>query len=258
MEKVNIKTLLSNLKVLFVEDEEFARNELSRFLKRRVGKLYSAKNGREGLELFEKNSPDLIITDLKMPEMNGLEMIRAVRKLGNDCPVIIISAISDSETILKAVDIGIVKYIVKPVNTSELVDTMEELAKDILKNKLKHTVVNNSLIDKENKIKLEQNIKSRIAYFIKTYTGKGPRNVQAFIQGNNIDVKAEDVLTLLEINMISNNKNNGLVDYNRKLFYMENKEYLEKLLNETINTKVSLISVEPNSKNNIDILKFSF
>ena len=66
--------LLANLKVLYVEDEEFHREQLGIFLKRRVGKLYLAENGKDGLNKFKELNPDIIITDLKMPEMDGIEM----------------------------------------------------------------------------------------------------------------------------------------------------------------------------------------
>ncbi|WP_425448373.1 Na-translocating system protein MpsC family protein [Dethiothermospora halolimnae] len=251
--------LLYNLKVLLVEDEDSAREELARFIKRRVGKLYTAKNGKEGFEEFSKYKPDIVITDLKMPIMDGLEMIKLIRDKGYDCSIIILSALSDSETILKAVDIGIVKYVVKPINTEELIENIEAIASDILKNKLNESVVNNSmLLDKGEKNKLEQNIKGQVAHFIKEYSGKGPRNIRAFIQGNNIEIKAEGVLTLFEKSIISNKKNNTLVEYNRELFYKENKRDLEEKIEKVINSKVSLIDVESNSLKDKDNLTLSF
>ncbi|MGF7058266.1 Na-translocating system protein MpsC family protein [Brassicibacter mesophilus] len=259
MKLSNTSGLISNLKVLFVEDEDFARNELSRFLKRRVGKLYVGKNGLEGLEIIKQYNPDLVITDLKMPNMDGLEMIRSARDIEYEGAIIIVSALSDSETILNAVDIGIVKYVVKPVDTEQLVSTMEAIAPNILKDKLKNTIINNSLlIDKEKKQELEQKIRGEIASFIKNYTGKGPRNVQVFIQGNYIDVKAEGVLTLLEMNLISNNRNNSLVDYNRRMFYMENRDVLEQAIMSIIDSRVNLVEAECDSITNTDSLKLSF
>lgn len=255
MKLSNTSGLISNLKVLFVEDEDSARNELSRFLKRRVGKLYVGKNGLEGLEIIKQYNPDLVITDLKMPNMDGLEMIRSARDIEYEGAIIIVSALSDSETILNAVDIGIVKYVVKPVDTEQLVSTMEVIAPNILKD----TIINNSLlIDKEKKQELEQKIRGEIASFIKNYTGKGPRNVQVFIQGNYIDVKAEGVLTLLEMNLISNNRNNSLVDYNRRMFYMENRDVLEQAIMSIIDSRVNLVEAECDSITNTDSLKLSF
>lgn len=259
MNKSNSNSLLSNIKVLFVEDEDHAREELSRFLKRRVGKLYIGKNGREGLNFIESHNPDMVITDLKMPILDGLEMIRSARNIGYDGAVIVLSALSDSETILKAIDIGIVKYLVKPVDTNKLVDTIEQLASDILKNKLNKVVVRDTiLLDKEKKQELEQKIRSEVAHFIKSHTGKGPKTVQVFIQANKIDVKAENILTLFESNLIINNRNHSLVDYNRRLFYIENKEKLEGAIESVLNSKVELETIEADSFNNSDYLQFNF
>jgi len=250
MDTVKGETLLSNLRVLFVEDEHDAREELSRFLKRRVGKLYVASNGKEGLDQFREHNPDIIITDLKMPLMDGLEMIKNIRDLGYKPSIIVLSAMSDSETILKAVNIGIVKYIIKPVDVQDLLVNMERIASDILNDSF--------FIEKDKKKELEQKIKGEIAHFIKIFTGKGPQNVNVFIQGKHIDIKAVGVLTLLENNLISNNRNYSLVDYNRKLLYMENKEHLEREISNAIDNRVTLVEVEPASENNLDFIKFSF
>lgn len=259
MENREINNLLCNLKVLYVEDEDFTRDELSKFLKRRVGKLYLAKNGIEGIDAIKHHNPDIVIIDIKMPIMDGLEMARSIRQMGYDCSIIIISALSDSDTILKAVDIGIVKYVVKPVNTNELISTMEKLALDILKNKLNQTIIKNSfLVNKEQKQELEKKIKSDMAHFLKTYTGKGPRDVQAFIKGNVVEIKAFEVLTLLELSLISNGQNNKLVDYSRRLLYSEKKAVLEQMIGKIINSKAKVENIQCDSSNNTDIITFSF
>ncbi|WP_432666135.1 Na-translocating system protein MpsC family protein [Wukongibacter baidiensis] len=258
MHPVKLEGLLYNLKVLYVEDEEFTRNELSRFLKRRVGKLYVSQNGEEGIEIFQDQRPDLVITDLKMPIMDGLEMTRVIRNMGSNCPVIIITALSDSETIIKAVDIGIVKYIIKPVNTKELLLTIEDLASNVLKSKFKGTEVNNSyFISKDEKHKIEKKIKSEIAHFIKSYTGKGPKDVQVFIRGNEIEVKAVGVLTVFQKNLIANNRNFSLVNYNRRLLYIENCGVLEEKTGEILGFKPRIINAEPDSAKNMDRITFS-
>ncbi|WP_432402648.1 Na-translocating system protein MpsC family protein [Wukongibacter sp. M2B1] len=257
MNLAKIEGLLYNLKVLYVEDEEFTRNELSRFLKRRVGKLYISQNGEEGIEIFQEQRPDLVITDLKMPIMDGLEMTKVIRNMGSNCPVIIITALSDSETIIKAVDIGIVKYIIKPVNTKDLLITMEDLASNLIKNRFNVAEGNNPyFISKEEKHKIEKKIKSEIAHFIKTYTGKGPKDVNVFIGGNEIEVKAVGVLTVFQKSLIANDRNFSLVNYNRRLFYIENSGILEEKMGQIIGFKPRIIEVETDSSKNIDRITF--
>ena len=253
------KSLLQNLKILYVEDEDETRYELSKIIKRRVGKLFIAKNGAEGIESFIENQPDIIITDLKMPNMDGLEMIKEIRKVESDTRVIIISALSDSETILNAIDIGIVKYIVKPVDIDKLVETMEILAEDILKKDLKISKEKDIFyIEKEKKQELEEKIKREIAKFIKINSGRGPKNIEVFIKGNKVLVNANEALTLFELTLISKNKNYSLVEYNRKLFYDENKEELERSISETISMNIKLEESFIDARRKVDTLTFYF
>ena len=258
MEKIKFNEVLNNMKVLLVEDDKFTLRELERFLKKKVGKLLPASNGIEGLNILNKDEIDIVVTDLRMPIMDGLEMIKKARKNGYDGPVIIISAYSDSDTILKAVDIGIIKYLVKPVDTKQMIDTMESLAKEILKKKYDKLVLNDFVIlDRKKKKEIENEIGRKVAYFLKSYTGKGPRNISTFIQGNEIKVKLEDVLTIIETNIISNNRNYSLIDYNRQLFYIENKRTLEESIEGIVNSKAKLVEAYCSSYDNLDFLKFS-
>ncbi|MTI69204.1 MAG: response regulator [Firmicutes bacterium] len=252
------KNILKYLKVLLVEDDVSEREELSRFLKRRVGKLHTAGDGKEGIKVFKKYKPDIIITDLRMPIMDGLEMINKLRKEGFKCSIIVLSALSDSETILKAVDKGIVKYVVKPVDTKKLLFNMKEIASNLFKDKNESIIDDSFILDRQNKQKIEKNIKAKFAYFLKSYTGKGPRNVKTFIKGNNIQIIAESVLTILELSIISNNRNNSLVEYNRRLFYKENKRKLEKEIEKLIGSNVTFENIESDSKSNTDNITLSF
>lgn len=259
LKEIPKKSILSNIMVLYIEDEEFARIELSKFLRRRVGRLVVASDGEEGLDIIERMNPDIIITDLKMPGIDGLDMIREARKKGFDGGVIITSALSDSETILEALDIGIVKYIVKPVDVQKLLEYLNEVAEDIIKQKTGDIVLNHEyVLDRDGKKELEELLKGRVAYFIKKYTGKGPRNIRVFIQSGYINVDAEEVLTTFEQSIMSNKENYSLVEYNRKIFYNEKRKEFEEIMGEAVNAEVSLESVESDSKKNKDTIKFSF
>ena len=113
---------LKTLRVLFVEDEE----KLSKLLKNAIGdnffKFSIAHDGEEGLELFEKIAPDVVITDINMPKMNGLEMAKAIKAIDKSVPIIILSAFSETEKLLNAIDVGVVKYLIKPFDPDELLE----------------------------------------------------------------------------------------------------------------------------------------
>jgi len=112
-----MEALLKKLTVLYVEDEEPVRHNISLALKRRVGQVFTAENGKEGLEKTQEYNPDVIITDLEMPVMDGITMIREIRRIyEKDCPIIVVTAYKDEEHYTDLAD----GYIYKPVIFEQL------------------------------------------------------------------------------------------------------------------------------------------
>ncbi|MDD5228244.1 MAG: EAL domain-containing protein [Methylococcales bacterium] len=120
--------ILKNFTVLCVEDEVDVREELAQFLKRRVKKLYLASNGVEGLALFQEHAPDIVITDILMPIMNGLDMTKAIKLINPDVPIIVTTAFNDPDFFLRAIEIGVSKYVLKPVEIRPFLDSLNEVA----------------------------------------------------------------------------------------------------------------------------------
>jgi diguanylate cyclase (GGDEF)-like protein len=116
--------LLKTITVLYVEDEEEIQQQLSLFLKARAGALYTAFNGKDGLEAYMKYKPDIVITDIRMPTMDGLELAKAIRKIDRDIPIIITTAFNDQEFFLKSIETGIDRYILKPTDPYLLLDAL--------------------------------------------------------------------------------------------------------------------------------------
>ncbi|QKJ22024.1 diguanylate cyclase [Poseidonibacter lekithochrous] len=123
MKKIN-KELLSNLTVLYVEDEEMIRDEICYFFKKYVKNFHVAKNGLEGLDSYLEYKPDLIITDIQMPKMNGLEMLKKIEN--KNIPVIITTAYSDIDYFLKAIELNVNKFVIKPIDLMELVFAIQD------------------------------------------------------------------------------------------------------------------------------------
>jgi YesN/AraC family two-component response regulator len=90
-------TELKNFSVLYVEDETIVRMSVVRFLRRRFGTVFEAENGRVGLALYEQSRPDLVITDIEMPVMGGMEMIRRIFELNHHQPIIITTGYNDDD-----------------------------------------------------------------------------------------------------------------------------------------------------------------
>ena len=117
-----------DLSVLYVEDDDEIREQLTHFLSRRVGVLYTATNGREGLESFRVHQPDIVLSDIRMPEMDGLDMVGAIKQEKPSTPVIMTTAFNETEYFLKAIDIGVDKYVMKPVKVDTLVEALDRSA----------------------------------------------------------------------------------------------------------------------------------
>lgn len=246
--------MLKQCKVLYVEDEPMALDELAQFLKRRVGTLLTACNGAEGLEMHRLHHPELIITDLRMPEMTGLEMMARIREQDRDCRFIVISAISDAQTILEAVEAGIARYVVKPVVPEELVSVLEQAALD----RLAHRRIRSAAVTAENRPEIEQRLRSELAAFIKGKTGKGPLSVRTLINSAGVELTAEGALTLYEQSLVVNNRNGALVAYMRSLFYQEYRTELEKLFSEVLSVPVTLEETHCRPDRNMERIMFRF
>jgi len=107
-------------KILVVDDDQSIRDTLSNYLKRQEYNVYSAENGMEALEISKKINPDLIITDVRMPEMDGLELLNKVKEIDTHIQVIMISAFDDMQSTVKAMQSGAYDYIEKPLEIDKL------------------------------------------------------------------------------------------------------------------------------------------
>jgi DNA-binding response OmpR family regulator len=121
---------LKNLVVMFVEDETDIREALSSAIEDEFAKLILARDGEDGVKKFKKFKPDIVITDISMPIMDGLEMTKAIKEISKETPVIILSAFSEKERLLKAIDVGVDKYLIKPIDPDELMDTLRHVAQE--------------------------------------------------------------------------------------------------------------------------------
>lgn len=122
------KDHLSTLTVLYVEDDLDAREQFSEFLQRSVGTLITAANGVEGLDAFIKHSPDIVITDILMPVMDGLLMAAGIREVNPSMPIVVITAFEQSHYLMRAISIGVDQYVTKPVNSSLLLECLLKTA----------------------------------------------------------------------------------------------------------------------------------
>jgi len=119
------------IKVLLAEDEI----KLSKLMKDAIGEYFQefivVDNGEKALKAYTLHKPDIVITDILMPKLSGLELLKKLREINESVPIIILSAHSDTEKLLKAIEYGATRYFIKPLDPDELLDYMVTIIKKL-------------------------------------------------------------------------------------------------------------------------------
>ena len=161
-----MKDLLQNFTLLYVEDQDSVRKSAVEYLSRITAEVIEAKDGKEAISLWKKHKPDIIITDINMPRLNGLDMASYIRANDKDVQIIVATAHSDTEYLLKAVELQLVKYIIKPITKEKLINALEmsiKLISDKSKFNLRlsetssYNAYEKVIIDKNREIRLTKN-----------------------------------------------------------------------------------------------------
>lgn len=113
--------------ILYVEDEKFIREELSDFFRMFCTNIYTATNGKEGLALYNEYQPDIIISDIKMPIMDGLEMIGKIKQVDHKTPILLTTAFNDLKFLHTAIELQVDGYILKPVDLERIEEKLTKL-----------------------------------------------------------------------------------------------------------------------------------
>ncbi|MGJ7913324.1 diguanylate cyclase [Neobacillus sp. LXY-1] len=124
-----------DIKVLYVEDERYFREKLLRVLKRRFSQIYVAEDGTEGFDLFQKYHPDLIIADIKMNPIGGLEMIKKIRQLDDQVQIIVTTAQDDNDCFIQSIEHKVNHFILKPINLELFLQGVQKAVSAIQLNK---------------------------------------------------------------------------------------------------------------------------
>ena len=158
-----LKNSYKNIKILYVEDDEIARENGVEYLQNFFETIYGASDAIVALQLYEKYKPDIIITDIQMPKLNGLEFVKKIRQKDKKTQIIIITAFCDKNYLLKAIELQLVKYLIKPVKEKEFeealflcVNSLKEDNSNIVKleNEIYFDTFNKNLVIKDEIVKL--------------------------------------------------------------------------------------------------------
>lgn len=199
---------LKDLSILYVEDDHFLREKVMDFLKMRFNKVDEAVNGKDGLTRFYELKPDIVITDIKMPVMDGLEMSKRIKLTNPETPILILTAFSETDSLMKAIEIGVDRYVRKPVEGENLMEMIAKCALPILQKreimKLDHklqssleSLLGNSSATREIIKQIQQVAFSNFSVIVQGETGVGKTLIAHTI--HNLSKRAKKSFVVVDI-----------------------------------------------------------
>jgi diguanylate cyclase (GGDEF)-like protein len=149
-----------DVKVLYVEDEVFSREKLLRILNRRFSDVHVAVDGEEGFQLYQKHQPDLVIADINMNQMSGLEMIEKIRHLNEKVQIIVTTAHDDNDTFIQCIENNVNHFIIKPIDLEQFLQAIQKSVHQI---RIKRELSNMDPLTKcFNRLKFEEILSSEM------------------------------------------------------------------------------------------------
>jgi DNA-binding response OmpR family regulator len=134
---INLDT--KDISILYVEDDDIARENGIEYLQEYFDTIYQASDALIALDIYAKHHIDIIITDIQMPQLDGLEFVSRIRQEDKDTQIIVLTAFSDTTYLLRAIELGLVKYLIKPIKEDELqealkmcIETIEQKSSNIV------------------------------------------------------------------------------------------------------------------------------
>ncbi|MGE4418660.1 MAG: response regulator transcription factor [Sulfurimonas sp.] len=168
MDKEKIKKLRQicrNISVLYVEDDGDISFQVENLLRKIFVKVHVEKNGLQGLKNFNENRQDIVITDISMPIMDGIEMSKRIRLLNSEQNILVTSAHNDLEYLLKLIDIGVDKFILKPIDMNSFLTNISKMAINIYRERREALLESKIKKEKELQVEIFNSIVFPIAYF---------------------------------------------------------------------------------------------
>ena len=261
-----------NIVLLYVEDESEIRTNTVRLLEHLCDELIVASDGKEGLSLYKKHKPHIVISDIEMPIMNGVDMCRAIKKIDSNQHIIFTTAHSDSIYFMAAIEMQIDSYILKPIEYNLLENKINSIKNQIIiKNRLKEQkIICNEVTRFQNNILFVLDDNSKIIFAnekfleffsidnIKSFNDKYKDIGNHFIKNSGCFYPKKDKYWLDDLNQTKDEKRRVVSlkdkDNNLKVFVITFNEISETNHSVFILTEITNLNREKNSlKENVYI-----
>ena len=139
--------ILKEFKILYIDDEESIRENAVEYLSFHCDHVFEACDGEDGFRKYKEQKPDIIITDIKMPKLNGIDMIKKIRQNDKTTKIIVATAYLETSYLIEAIELGLVKYLVKPIMEDNLINVLEKCTEDVVKEKSIFNIVGDFQFD---------------------------------------------------------------------------------------------------------------
>ncbi|MDD2886495.1 MAG: response regulator transcription factor [Aliarcobacter sp.] len=199
---------MTNLNLLYVEDDEETIDNIDFFLKRHFNEIIIAQDGEKAFNYFIEKKPDIIILDINIPKLNGLKLASKIREINKKIPIIFLTAFSDKDNLLQAINLHACSYLIKPFRIDELINALNKCKRDFFEENQNPylKVLNQDFIwDKQKKelsfngqkISLTKNEISLIDLFVENdFRFFTPEEIHEFIFLDN-DIKDNSIIQLI-------------------------------------------------------------
>jgi YesN/AraC family two-component response regulator len=122
---------LKNFTILYVEDEPTTQELIGEILRDSCKEVFIASDGEEGLKLYKEKNPDIVLSDIAMPKMTGLEMSEAIKAIDSEQAIALFTAFSQSSYLKKAAELDISTYILKPLDEEQFFNSLNYMAMEL-------------------------------------------------------------------------------------------------------------------------------
>ena len=149
--------IFNNLTILYVEDEENIRESLTSSLQIMFNYVYSTKNAEEALKIYNSKHIDIILNDIGLPGINGIDFVKKIRETNKEIPIILLTAYTDTDILLEAVKLKLVSYLTKPITLDTLLKALKDAQNELFQKNSNTLKITNNIIYNINKKILSQN-----------------------------------------------------------------------------------------------------